>query len=91
MPWLNGISLPCLASIHAPHHIRQTISKIFGGAAPNQGLGFLAISLDTQYVSFGQFGESAACYEMRASPATDHFVSYLRSWLPIEVVSRKRV
>ncbi|CAO1623190.1 unnamed protein product [Sympodiomycopsis kandeliae] len=54
-PWLNGISIPCLASMHASHSVRKTISRIFGGAAPNEGLGFLSISLDTQFVSFGQF------------------------------------
>lgn len=57
MPWLNGISVPCMASMHASHSVRKTLSRIFGGALPNQGLGFLSISLDTQYVSFGQFCE----------------------------------
>lgn len=55
MPWLNGLSIPCLASMHAAMPTRKTIARIFGGASPNQGLGLLSISLDPQYISFSQF------------------------------------
>ncbi|CAO1616253.1 unnamed protein product [Parajaminaea phylloscopi] len=50
-PWLNGISIFCLASMKAPMRVRKHIARIFGGASANQGLGYLSISLDPQYVS----------------------------------------
>lgn len=50
-PWLNGISIPCLATIHAPDNIRTTFTNIFGGAEGNEGLGLLSISLDWQYIT----------------------------------------
>lgn len=55
MPWLNGISIPCMASVGASWSTRKTIARLFGGASPNQGLGLLSISLDPQYVAFSQF------------------------------------
>jgi hypothetical protein len=55
MPWLNGLSIPCLASIGAPDSIREPFGKIFGGALPNQGLGYFALSLDPQYIGIGSF------------------------------------
>ncbi|CAO1621252.1 unnamed protein product [Parajaminaea phylloscopi] len=55
MPWLNGISIPCLASMHAPLPTRKTIARLFGGTSPNQGLGFFSISLDPQYIDFATF------------------------------------
>lgn len=57
-PWLNGISIPCLASMHASENRRKTISRIFGGASANQGLGLFSISLDPQYVPFSTFAGS---------------------------------
>lgn len=49
--WLNGISIFCLASMNAPMRIRKHIARVFGGASPNQGMGYFSISLDPQYVS----------------------------------------
>lgn len=50
-PWLNGVSVFCLASMGAPMNIRRHIARIFGGASPNQGMAFLSLSFDPQYVS----------------------------------------
>ncbi|TPX15929.1 uncharacterized protein E0L32_000263 [Thyridium curvatum] len=50
MPWLGGISLFCLASMNAPSNTRTIMSKIFGGASSNEGLGLLNFSLDWQYI-----------------------------------------
>ncbi|WVQ69093.1 uncharacterized protein L199_007306 [Kwoniella botswanensis] len=50
-PWVNGISIPCLASMHAPTKPRTIIKNIFGGANSNEGQGILSISLDWQYVT----------------------------------------
>lgn len=54
-PWLNGVSVFCLASMGAPMRIRKHIARIFGGASSNQGLGILSLSFDPQYVSPSNF------------------------------------
>lgn len=48
--WFSGISIFCLASMHAPTHTRTIFSKVFGGASSNEGLGILNFSLDWQYI-----------------------------------------
>ncbi|KAI2465651.1 putative OPT peptide transporter Mtd1 [Annulohypoxylon bovei var. microspora] len=48
--WFSGISIVCLATINAPQSTRSTISKIFGGASSNEGLGIFNFSLDWQYI-----------------------------------------
>lgn len=58
MPWLNGLSLPCLATMHASPERRKVVSRIFGGARANQGLGLLSLSLDPQYVPFSTYAGS---------------------------------
>ncbi|KAG6329472.1 hypothetical protein ID866_9617 [Astraeus odoratus] len=45
-PLLTGISVFCLA---APNN--ATVSRLFGGSNGNEGLGFLSICLDWQYVA----------------------------------------
>lgn len=50
-PWLNGVSIPCIASMNAPMRIRKHIARIFGGASANQGMAYLSFSFDPQYVS----------------------------------------
>ncbi|WVQ84175.1 hypothetical protein IAT38_006322 [Cryptococcus sp. DSM 104549] len=50
-PWVNGISIPCLASMHAPTKQRTIIKNIFGGSNSNEGQGILSFSLDWQYVT----------------------------------------
>jgi hypothetical protein len=49
-PLLNGISIPCLASQGASDSVRKTITNVFGGSVANEGLGFLALSFDWQYI-----------------------------------------
>ncbi|EAW11017.1 OPT family oligopeptide transporter [Aspergillus clavatus NRRL 1] len=50
IPWLSGFSVFCLASMHAPLHTRSVFSRIFGGAASNEGVGLLNFGLDWQYI-----------------------------------------
>ncbi|VDC02955.1 unnamed protein product [Peniophora sp. CBMAI 1063] len=47
-PTLTGISVICLAARHSPW-----VTRIFGGAAGNEGLGLFAISLDWNYIGSG--------------------------------------
>lgn len=50
-PWLNSVSIPCLASMHATGDTATTLTRFFGGATNNEGLGLFSVSLDWQYVS----------------------------------------
>jgi len=47
-PLLTGVSIFCLA---APNN--AAVTRVFGGSNGNEGLGFLSISLDWQYVGGG--------------------------------------
>ncbi|KAF3810845.1 Oligopeptide transporter 5 [Colletotrichum gloeosporioides] len=50
-PWLNGISIPCLASMNAAPPTRKILMTIFGGISSNEGQGILNFSLDWQYIT----------------------------------------
>jgi hypothetical protein len=49
-PWLNSVSIPCLASMHATGSTGTTLNNIFGGSLSNQGLGLFSLSFDWQYI-----------------------------------------
>ncbi|OBZ73648.1 Oligopeptide transporter 1 [Grifola frondosa] len=49
-PLLNGISVMCLATQHASSKTVNIITNLFGGTDGNEGLGFLSISFDWQYI-----------------------------------------
>ncbi|KAF8588166.1 OPT superfamily oligopeptide transporter [Ramaria rubella] len=49
-PTLNGFSIPCLASQGASDSTRTIFTNIFGGSEGNEGLGFLSLSFDWQYL-----------------------------------------
>ncbi|KAI9154677.1 Oligopeptide transporter [Paramyrothecium foliicola] len=50
-PWLNGISIPCLASMKAAPPTRKVLMTIFGGISSNEGQGLFNFSLDWQYIT----------------------------------------
>ncbi|KAI0781468.1 oligopeptide transporter [Trametes elegans] len=50
-PLLNGVSIICLATQHVPSGAQDVITNLFGGTDGNEGLGFLSISLDWQYIT----------------------------------------
>lgn len=50
-PWLNAVSIPCLAAMHATGEKAAILTNIFGGSLNNEGLGLFNISFDWQYVS----------------------------------------
>lgn len=50
IPWFNGLSIFCLASLGASTKTRSVFTTIFGGASGNEGLGLFNISLDWQYI-----------------------------------------
>ena len=49
-PWLNSVSIPCLASMRATGNTATTLTNIFGGATNNEGMGLFSLSFDWQYV-----------------------------------------
>ncbi|KAG6096698.1 hypothetical protein E4U30_001293 [Claviceps sp. LM220 group G6] len=50
-PWLNSISIPCLASMRATGGTAATLTNLFGGSTNNEGLGLFSLSLDWQYIT----------------------------------------
>ncbi|CAI4213551.1 unnamed protein product [Parascedosporium putredinis] len=50
-PWMNGISIPCLASMKALPPTRGILMTIFGGISSNEGQGLFNFSLDWQYIT----------------------------------------
>ncbi|KAI0648419.1 oligopeptide transporter [Trametes meyenii] len=50
-PLLNGVNVICLATQRAPSAAQDVITNLFGGTDGNEGLGFLSISLDWQYIT----------------------------------------
>ncbi|KAI0955058.1 hypothetical protein AcW1_006752 [Taiwanofungus camphoratus] len=50
-PLLNGINIVCLATQRASTNVLNTITNLFGGTDSNEGLGFLSISFDWQYIT----------------------------------------
>ncbi|KAM3562964.1 hypothetical protein MY1884_001509 [Beauveria asiatica] len=53
MPWLNSVSIPCLASIKATGETAAVLNNVFGGSQNNQGLGLFSLSFDWQYITSG--------------------------------------
>lgn len=49
-PVLNGFNVFCLASRHASSRTQDVFTNLFGGANANEGLGFLSLSFDWQYI-----------------------------------------
>jgi hypothetical protein len=49
-PWLNSVSIPCLAAMHATGAKAAVLTNVFGGATNNEGMGLFTLSFDWQYV-----------------------------------------
>ncbi|KAK4243546.1 OPT oligopeptide transporter [Corynascus novoguineensis] len=50
-PWLNAISIPCLAAMRATGEKAKVLTNLFGGSLNNEGLGLFSLSLDWQYLT----------------------------------------
>ncbi|KZT71957.1 OPT superfamily oligopeptide transporter [Daedalea quercina L-15889] len=50
-PLLNGINVVCLATQKTSSSAQNVITNLFGGTDGNEGLGFLSISFDWQYIT----------------------------------------
>ncbi|GAB7357564.1 hypothetical protein MBLNU459_g0075t2 [Dothideomycetes sp. NU459] len=49
-PWLNSVSIPCLAAMRATGNKAAILTNIFGGSLNNEGLGIFNFSFDWQYI-----------------------------------------
>ncbi|KAK4034638.1 OPT oligopeptide transporter protein-domain-containing protein [Parachaetomium inaequale] len=50
-PWLNAVSIPCLAAMHATGEKAAILTNLFGGSVNNEGLGLFTLSFDWQYIT----------------------------------------
>ncbi|KAH6603132.1 opt oligopeptide transporter [Trichoderma cornu-damae] len=50
-PWLNSVSIPCLAAMHATGSKAAVLTNLFGGSINNEGLGLFNFSFDWQYIT----------------------------------------
>lgn len=50
-PWLNSVSIPCLAAMNATGDKAAVLTNLFGGATSNEGLGLFSVSFDWQYIT----------------------------------------
>ncbi|PYH75125.1 OPT family oligopeptide transporter [Aspergillus vadensis CBS 113365] len=50
-PWLNSVSIPCLASQKATGKKGAVLTNVFGGATTNEGMGLFSLSFDWQYIT----------------------------------------
>lgn len=66
-PWLNSVSIPCLAAMNATGDKASVLTNLFGGATNNEGLGLFSLSFDWQYVS------PVYTHGFNAKTLSDHF------------------
>ncbi len=69
-PWLNSVSIPCLASMNATGNTASILTTVFGGSLNNEGLGLFSISLDWQYVRISR----QYAMKMMLTGLTDHIL-----------------
>jgi hypothetical protein len=50
-PWLNAVSIPCMASMKATGSTASVLTNVFGGSLNNEGLGLFSLSFDWQYIT----------------------------------------
>ncbi|KAH8694915.1 putative oligopeptide transporter [Talaromyces proteolyticus] len=53
-PWLNSVSIPCLASMHTTGDKASVLTNLFGGSQNNEGLGLFSLGFDWQYITSSQ-------------------------------------
>lgn len=56
-PFLNSVSIPCLAAMRATGSKAAALTNVFGGSLNNEGLGIFSLSFDWQYVREHPFME----------------------------------
>ncbi|KAL2061507.1 hypothetical protein VTL71DRAFT_6884 [Oculimacula yallundae] len=73
-PWLNSVSIPCLAAMKATGSKGDLLRNLFGGASNNEGLGLFSVSLDWQYItSFN----TALPLQLQMNAAIGYFICFI--------------
>ncbi|KAK3328179.1 OPT oligopeptide transporter [Cercophora scortea] len=72
-PWLNSVSIPCLAAMHATGDKAAVLTNLFGGSLTNEGLGLFSLSFDWQYIT--SFNTSLPL-KLQAHAAVGYFVCF---------------
>ncbi|KAI8974273.1 OPT oligopeptide transporter protein-domain-containing protein [Trametes punicea] len=85
LPLLNGINVICLATQHVPSGAQDVITNLFGGTDGNEGLGFLSLSLDWQYITstFMSYPSSSKVCLLRSADISfiSHIAAAANSWI----------
>ncbi|RAL62105.1 hypothetical protein DID88_002591 [Monilinia fructigena] len=60
-PWLNSVSIPCLAAMNATGSKAAVLTNLFGGATNNEGMGLFTLSFDLAiFFAYAMFMANAA-------------------------------
>lgn len=84
-PFLNSVSIPCLAAMHATGSKAAVLTNLFGGSINNEGLGLFTLSFDWQYVSYCSRIKARGVTELtyyRLLPSRHPFPSHCRPMPP---------
>ncbi|KAH6874904.1 OPT oligopeptide transporter [Thelonectria olida] len=73
-PFLNSVSIPCLAAMKATGEKAATLTNLFGGATNNEGLGLFSLSFDWQYITSFQ---TSLPLSLQVHSAVGYFICYL--------------
>ncbi|KFY75504.1 hypothetical protein V499_04546 [Pseudogymnoascus sp. VKM F-103] len=73
-PFLNSVSIPCLAAMHATGSKAAVLTNLFGGSINNEGLGLFTLSFDWQYITSFQ---TSLPLTLQANAAAGFFVCFL--------------
>ncbi|CAK7222520.1 hypothetical protein SCUCBS95973_004869 [Sporothrix curviconia] len=73
-PWLNSVSIPCLAAMKATGSKAAVLTNLFGGSLNNEGLGLFSFSFDWQYI---QSFTTSLPLILQAHMASGFFVCYI--------------
>ncbi|KAI9642561.1 hypothetical protein NHQ30_009366 [Ciborinia camelliae] len=61
-PWLNSVSIPCLAAMNDTGSKADVLTNLFGGATNNEGLGLFTLSFDWQYTQAHTVAGYVVCF-----------------------------
>ncbi|OJK01446.1 hypothetical protein ASPACDRAFT_51298 [Aspergillus aculeatus ATCC 16872] len=73
-PWLNSVSIPCLAAQKATGNKAAILTNLFGGATNNEGLGLFTLSFDWQYITSFQ---TSLPLKLQIHQATGFFACFI--------------
>ncbi|KAB5559610.1 OPT oligopeptide transporter [Coniochaeta sp. 2T2.1] len=73
-PWLNAVSIPCLASMRATGSKAAVLTNLFGGSVNNEGLGLFTLSFDWQYITSFQ---TSLPLKLQVHQAVGFFICFL--------------